>query len=109
MARAGTAVHASSRKHSHARCRERADLVFAVTGGTQHFDGIVDEATGLLKRFSTEKFERARATLAQAQSAVTDGAKQYANITDEYVHANPWPAMGVAAVAGALVGILTRR
>jgi ElaB/YqjD/DUF883 family membrane-anchored ribosome-binding protein len=30
-------------------------------------------------------------------------------VTDEYVHANPWKALGIAAAAGVLVGILMSR
>jgi ElaB/YqjD/DUF883 family membrane-anchored ribosome-binding protein len=40
---------------------------------------------------------------------VTDGAKQTAGITDGYVRANPWTALGGAAAAGLLVGILLAR
>ena len=71
--------------------------------------GMANDATDLLKQFSEEKLESAKATLSQARAAVTDGAKHYAEVTDEYVHANPWKVLGVAAAAGVLVGILLAR
>jgi ElaB/YqjD/DUF883 family membrane-anchored ribosome-binding protein len=63
----------------------------------------------LLKDYSTEKFDTARASLAQAHAAVTDGAKRYARVTDGYVHENPWIALGVVAAAGLLIGALLAR
>ena len=39
-----------------------------------------------------------------------DGTRRAAHATDEYVHENPWTAVGVSAAAGLLVGaILCRR
>ena len=76
---------------------------------SKEIGGIVNEATGLLKNFSAQKLEGARAKLSQAQSLVTDGAKQYASMTDAYVHDNPWKALGVATAAGMLIGFLLSR
>lgn len=76
---------------------------------SKEIGGMVSEASDLLKNFSEENLESARATLSKAQSAITDGAKQYADMTDEYVHANPWKTLGVAAAAGLLIGILLAR
>lgn len=76
---------------------------------SRELGGVVDEATDLLKDFSARKLHTARQTLAHAQSVVTDGAKQYASATDGYVRANPWSALGVAAAAGLLIGLLLAR
>jgi ElaB/YqjD/DUF883 family membrane-anchored ribosome-binding protein len=56
--------------------------------------GAVDDAAELLRNFSARKLE---------------GAKQYADLTNDYVRANPWAALGVAAAAGLLVGIVLAR
>ena len=76
---------------------------------SKEIGGIVNETTDLLKHFGTQKLESAEAALSQAQTAVTDGAKKYAGMTHEYVHANPWKSLGVAAAAGLLIGILLAR
>jgi ElaB/YqjD/DUF883 family membrane-anchored ribosome-binding protein len=55
------------------------------------------------------KMQNARQSLTQAQTAVTDGAKQAAELTDEYVRMNPWKSLGIAAAAGLLIGILMAR
>ena len=76
---------------------------------SKEIGGMVNDATDLLKQLSEEKLESAKATLSQARTVVTDGAKHYAEVTDDYVRANPWKVLGVAATAGVLVGILLAR
>jgi len=71
--------------------------------------GIVNDASDMLKNFTTTKLDSARASIAHAQTAVADTAKQYASSTDQYVHANPWKSVGVAAAGGLLIGILLAR
>jgi ElaB/YqjD/DUF883 family membrane-anchored ribosome-binding protein len=40
---------------------------------------------------------------------VTERARQAARYTDDYVHENPWNAIGIAAGIGLLLGILMSR
>jgi ElaB/YqjD/DUF883 family membrane-anchored ribosome-binding protein len=54
-----------------------------------------------------EKLQAARARLAEID--VVGQAKDAARHTDTYVHEHPWGAVGIAAVAGLLVGILVSR
>lgn len=51
----------------------------------------------------------AREKLAVAQEEVVAKAKQAAHATDEYVHENPWTAIGVGAAVGLLLGMLISR
>ena len=51
----------------------------------------------------------AKASLAEAQAVVVDRAKQVGHATDDYVHDNPWRAVGVAAGFGFIVGLLIGR
>jgi ElaB/YqjD/DUF883 family membrane-anchored ribosome-binding protein len=71
--------------------------------------GMVNEASGALKDYGARKLESARQTLTQAQGAVSDGYRQAADVTDEYVHTNPWTAVGIAAATGVLIGLLLGR
>jgi len=81
--------------------------------GTEKFGreigGIVNDAADLMKDYGVQQLDSARATLAQAQAAVSDSAKRYARITDGYVHENPWMALGIAGAAGLLIGALLAR
>ena len=46
---------------------------------------------------------------AEADAIVRERAKQAARYTDEYVHENPWRAVGVAAGIGLLLGLVLGR
>ena len=48
-------------------------------------------------------------TLAELQKAVVDKTKYAAKTTDDYVHDNPWTALGIAAGVGLLIGFLANR
>ena len=51
----------------------------------------------------------AKVKLANAQEVVVDRAKVAALATDDYVHAHPWRAIGFAAAAGVIFGMLIAR
>ncbi|MBI1174902.1 MAG: DUF883 family protein [Sideroxydans sp.] len=84
---------------------------------------VVADAEELLKATATQTGERitaararaeeslkvAKVRLADAQAAALVRTKAAAKATDDYVHENPWKAVGVAAVAGLLLGALISR
>ena len=51
----------------------------------------------------------AKARLDVAQEVMLEKTKQAARATDDYVHDNPWQAVGIAAGVGLLVGMLIAR
>jgi len=51
----------------------------------------------------------AKARLADAEEAMLEKTRQAARATDEYVHDNPWRAVGIAAGVGLVVGMLISR
>lgn len=87
------------------------------------FKNIVNDAEDLLQataKVSGEGFHVARAKLAEklkvaksnlveAEKHVVERAKQAATATDEYVHANPWTAVGVSAAIGLLIGFMAAK
>jgi len=56
-----------------------------------------------------DSLHEAKVKLAEAEAMVTERAKQAARYTDEYVHENPWRAIGVAAGIGLLLGLMISR
>ncbi|MCX7892194.1 MAG: DUF883 family protein [Burkholderiales bacterium] len=56
-----------------------------------------------------ESLRRARAKVEQAEEAVVARARAAAQATDDYVHANPWKAVGLAGAIGVIVGMLIAR
>jgi ElaB/YqjD/DUF883 family membrane-anchored ribosome-binding protein len=87
------------------------------------FSAMLTEAEDLLKRAGNETGERAKDLRAQVEAKLLsaklrlqelegeamDRAKDVARFTDDYVHDNPWRAIGVAAVVGFLAGLLVNR
>ena len=56
-----------------------------------------------------DSIHEAKVKLAEAEALVTERAKQAARYTDEYVHENPWRAIGIAAGIGLLLGLIISR
>ena len=104
----------------------------AITNETEHagrdklvadLKVVVADAEELLKATASQTGERiaaarvkaeeslkiAKVRLADAQAAAVDHTKAAAKATDDYVHENPWRAVGIAAVAGLLLGALISR
>jgi ElaB/YqjD/DUF883 family membrane-anchored ribosome-binding protein len=51
----------------------------------------------------------AKVKLSDAERALLEKSKLAAKATDEYVRENPWQAVGAAAVAGLVLGVLISR
>ena len=56
-----------------------------------------------------DTLDRARAGLGDFEDVVMDTGRQAARATDEFVQANPWRAVGIAAAVGLVVGLLISR
>ena len=67
-----------------------------------------DKATELRERAMTS-LTRTREALYEAQDAVFERGRKAARATDDYVHDNPWQAIGIAGVTGLLLGLLISR
>jgi ElaB/YqjD/DUF883 family membrane-anchored ribosome-binding protein len=53
--------------------------------------------------------ETAKESLADSADSVRRQAQRAAATADDYVHDSPWQAVGIAALVGAVVGILATR
>ena len=51
----------------------------------------------------------AKVKLGEAERVVLEQTKKAAKATDEYVNENPWQAVGIAAAAGFVLGLLIGR
>jgi ElaB/YqjD/DUF883 family membrane-anchored ribosome-binding protein len=67
-----------------------------------------DKAAELREKV-TEHVKRAKYRLQEEQEKVVNRTKDVANATDDYVHENPWQAVGVAAGVGFLLGLVIGR
>jgi ElaB/YqjD/DUF883 family membrane-anchored ribosome-binding protein len=70
------------------------------------------EATGeakALRERIRDRLDGAKDKLLDAQHEAVKRAKDAAVATDDYVHANPWQAIGAAAAVGLALGVLIGR
>jgi ElaB/YqjD/DUF883 family membrane-anchored ribosome-binding protein len=68
--------------------------------------GAAGERVSAARARAEETLRNARNKLSQIDDIVIGRAKDAAHATDDYVRENPWGAVGVAALAGLLVGVL---
>jgi ElaB/YqjD/DUF883 family membrane-anchored ribosome-binding protein len=71
--------------------------------------GQAGEKIAVVRERMQENLSRAKVKLAQVENIVIDRTKQAAHAADQYVHENPWAAVGVAAGVGFLLGLLIGR
>jgi ElaB/YqjD/DUF883 family membrane-anchored ribosome-binding protein len=67
-----------------------------------------DKARDLRSQVET-KLLRAKLRLQEIEGEAVDRAKAAARATDDYVHDNPWQAIGIAAAIGVAIGLLLNR
>lgn len=56
-----------------------------------------------------ESLQLVQARMATAEDALIERTRAAAKVTDQYVHDNPWQAIGISACVGAVVGMLIAR
>ncbi len=71
--------------------------------------GVAGEKMGDLRERIGERLRDAKIRLADAEAALLDRTKAAARATDDYVHENPWRAVGIAAGIGLLLGVIIGR
>ena len=67
-----------------------------------------ESAAGLRNRVQ-QRMNQAKAELVHLQVAAVAKARAAGHATDEFVHQNPWKAVGVGAGVGLLIGLLISR
>jgi ElaB/YqjD/DUF883 family membrane-anchored ribosome-binding protein len=71
--------------------------------------GQAGEKVAAARARAEESVRIAKARIADFGAAAAERTREAATATDEYVHQNPWSAVGVAAGVGLLLGILIAR
>jgi len=78
------------------------ELLRATAGAAGEKVGELRERIGLRLRDAKER-------LADAEAALLDKTRAAARATDDFVHEEPWKAVGVAAALGLALGVLIGR
>ncbi|QWD45066.1 DUF883 domain-containing protein [Polynucleobacter paludilacus] len=67
------------------------------------------EAMHSVRAKAEHTLSAAKESLSEAQGVITEKAKEAAQEADVFVHEKPWQAVGIAAGAGLLIGLLISR
>jgi ElaB/YqjD/DUF883 family membrane-anchored ribosome-binding protein len=67
------------------------------------------EQASELRRRAQALIASAKTRVVEMEHRVVDTTRQAAKATDNWVHDNPWKAIGVAAGVGVLIGLLINR
>lgn len=78
------------------------DLIKAIAS---HEDGPLSA----IRSKALDTLNNAKESLTSMEGTLTEKAKVVAEGADEFVHRNPWEAVGVAAGLGLLIGLFIRR
>jgi ElaB/YqjD/DUF883 family membrane-anchored ribosome-binding protein len=62
-----------------------------------------------LRDNAMRSLRRTREALYDTQDALMERGRRAARVTDDYVHDNPWQAIGMAGLAGLVIGALMCR
>ncbi|CAM3762119.1 DUF883 family protein [Polynucleobacter arcticus] len=82
-----------------------ADAEELIHATASHEDGPL----GMIRSKALDTLNNAKESLSSIEGGLTDKAKVVAEGADEFVHRNPWEAVGVAAGLGLLIGLFIRR
>ncbi|MHC1769500.1 MAG: YqjD family protein [Verrucomicrobiia bacterium] len=67
------------------------------------------EAAAAATQRVTESFDQGKQALVDMQSVLTERTRECLQSTEMYVRQNPWQAIGLAAGAGLVIGLLMGR
>jgi ElaB/YqjD/DUF883 family membrane-anchored ribosome-binding protein len=70
---------------------------------------VAGEKVGELRERIQDRLRDAKIRIADAEAALVDKTKAAARATDDFVHENPWRAVGISAGVGLLLGIIIGR
>lgn len=92
------------------------DFIDSVKASLDDAEKLLREAASSTGDTAAELRERAmqslrhtREALYDTQDALLERGRRAARVTDDYVHDNPWQAIGMAGLAGVLIGALICR
>ncbi|MBP1724186.1 MAG: hypothetical protein H6Q44_1891 [Deltaproteobacteria bacterium] len=78
----------------------------ALLKATAHQTG---EKIAEVRAKAEESLKTAKVRIAEEGKEIMEKAKSAAKSTDEFVHAHPWKAVGIGAIAGFAIGLLISR
>lgn len=104
---------ANTRRSAAAAREELVESLRQVIADAEDLLGATADETGTkiekLRERAEDNLVAARKRLGEAEGQLRETARHAADLTEEYVHENPWSALGFAAAAGMFLGVLLGR
>jgi ElaB/YqjD/DUF883 family membrane-anchored ribosome-binding protein len=73
-------------------------------------ENLVTEITNdSIQNQAAESIQKIKSNITHIEESIVDKTVDAAVITNDYVHKNPWEAIGIAASLGLLIGLLSRK
>jgi ElaB/YqjD/DUF883 family membrane-anchored ribosome-binding protein len=91
------------------RSTEWKNLVADVEDLVKKVANVDDDEIAEIRSRVEDTLARAKSTAGAGLAAARDRAEEVTDATDEYVHENPWAAIGIAAAVGIVIGFLAGR
>jgi ElaB/YqjD/DUF883 family membrane-anchored ribosome-binding protein len=108
----GRRFRRAARNGGHAaaeRSTEWKNLVADVEDLIKKVAHVDDAEIAEIRARVSDTIAKAKSSAGIGITAVRERAEEVSDATDEYVHENPWAAIGIAAAVGVIVGILAGR
>jgi ElaB/YqjD/DUF883 family membrane-anchored ribosome-binding protein len=92
-----------------ARSAEWKNLVADVEDLVKKVANVDDAEIAEIRARVQDTLAKAKVTAADRIAEVRERAEEVSDATDEYVHENPWAAIGLAAAVGIILGFVAGR
>lgn len=102
-------VSEGSQKITNAASAEIQSLIADVEDLVSRIADLKDADVARIRGKVLRAVSSAKESLADSTENIRRQARRAATTADDYVHDSPWQAIGIAALVGALVGILATR
>jgi ElaB/YqjD/DUF883 family membrane-anchored ribosome-binding protein len=106
---AGRRIRRAARNGGHAavaRSAEWKNLVADVEDLVKKVANVDDAEIAEIRARVQETLAKAKVTAGDRIAEVRERAEEVSEATDEYVHENPWAAIGIAAAVGIIIGFV---
>lgn len=104
--------HASSTTIAGSKDKLMEDLRLVVTDAEELLRATANQAgegAAAARARIQDSLQVAKEHMISTEEAMIERTRQAADATDQYVHENPWKAIGISALAGAIIGMLISR
>lgn len=107
--RVGTDLSEGASNIKNVASAEIKSLIADVEDLVARISDLKDDDVARVRNKVLRAVDTAKESLAESADNVRRQAQRVVTTADDYVHDNPWQAIGVAALVGAVVGILASR